>query len=262
MRLCLEELKLQHENNFEQLNTLNARLKDLDEQGLVLTLAAFADDSLGELLTAYMFKNAAAKQLVSGYDAPLGTFSAKINAAFALGLITEGQYSDLQHLRKVRNFFSHTWEPINLDNVKVKSHILALNFSNLIDTYPSDLRVKLETSISALLLELKAVITSAHKQRKSARPIASRLYAGLASGTESDFDLCLLKIEQILQRVELVEGEERRFLLHLKKMWIEKTLRSIGKGPKADVNGKILKLFTFVSPEETKFENIYEGYRE
>lgn len=246
---------------FEQLNTLSVRLHGLNEQGLVLTLAAFADDSLRELLLSYMFDNAATKKLVSGYDAPLGTFSAKINAAFSLGLITPGQYSDLDHTRKIRNIFSHTWHEVSFETPDVKKHILALSYSNLHLEPPKTLREKLETSTSSLLLELKIAITRIAKERKNPAPLASRIYAGIPGEGESNFNLCISKLGEINEALKVASGEEKRFLTHTKKLWIEKCLRVISHSSEDIKSLYIIKLFEFVSPEETKFSNLYEGYR-
>ncbi|MDO8715109.1 MAG: hypothetical protein Q7K13_11675 [Polynucleobacter sp.] len=249
------------EEIFEQLNTLSARLHGLNEQGLVLTLAAFADDSLRELLLSYMFDNAATKKLVSGFDAPLGTFSAKINAAFSLGLITPGQYSDLEHTRKIRNIFSHTWHEVSFQVPSVEKHILALSYSNLHLVFPNTLREKLETSISSLLLELKVAISRIAKERKKPVPLGSRIYAGIPGEGESNFNLCISKLGEISEALEVTAGEEKRFLTHAKKLWIEKCLRVISHSSEDIQNLYIGKLFELVSPEETKFSNLYEGYR-
>jgi DNA-binding MltR family transcriptional regulator len=249
------------EDIFEQLNELNVRLHGLNEQGLVLTLAAFADDSLRDLLFAYMFRNTATKKLISGYDAPLGTFSAKINAAFALGLITPGQYSDLNHIRTIRNMFSHTWGQISFENIDVKKHILALNYSNLHLEFPVTLREKLETSTSSLLLELKIAISRITKERDNPIPLGSRIYAGMTGESESNFNLCISKLSEINQNFEAATGEQKRFLTHAKKLWTEKCLRVIAHSSKDKKNLYLLKLFEYVSEEETEFSRLYEGYR-
>ncbi|ENO85857.1 hypothetical protein [Thauera aminoaromatica] len=248
------------EDIFEQLNSLNVRLHALNEQGLVLTLAAFADDSLRDLLFAYMFKNTATKKLISGYDAPLGTFSAKINAAFALGLITQGQYSDLNHIRTIRNMFSHTWGQIAFENIDVEKHILALNFSNLHLEFPATLREKLETSASSLLLELKVAISRIAKERDNPIPIGSRIYAGMPGEPESNFDLCISRLGEINQAFETATGEQKRFLVHAKKIWTEKCLRVIAHSSEARKDLYLFKLLEHVSPEEAKFSYLYEGY--
>jgi len=248
------------EDIFKQLNDLNARLHDLNEQGLVLTLAAFADDSLRDLLFSYFLKNSASKRLISGYEAPLGTFSAKIDTAFALGLITPGQYSDLNHLRKIRNMFSHTWTKITFESEDVEKHIKALSFSNLYLEFPHNLRLKLETSLSSLLLELKVAVTRISKENGQAKKFGSRIYAGMPGDPEDNFELCIKRLSEIASNFEQSRGEEKRFLIHSKKIWTEKCLRVISELSKEKRYIYISRLFELVSPDETNFKNIYEGY--
>jgi hypothetical protein len=46
-------------------------LRNLDDRGLVLSLAAFAEDALGSLLREFMIPSEATKQLLEGFNAPL-----------------------------------------------------------------------------------------------------------------------------------------------------------------------------------------------
>jgi len=48
-------------------------------------------------------------------DGPLGTFSAKVDVAFALGLLSEKSRRDLHNLRKVGNEFAHNPDDIDFD---------------------------------------------------------------------------------------------------------------------------------------------------
>ena len=45
---------------------------------------------------------------MDGFNAPIGTFSARILAAFALGIISEREYRECSTLRKIRNQFAHS----------------------------------------------------------------------------------------------------------------------------------------------------------
>ncbi|EET1893609.1 hypothetical protein FK741_005263, partial [Escherichia coli] len=111
------------DNLFNDLNKLNGYLDSLDERGLILSLAAFSEDALGKMLLTFMLDNKASKELIEGFNAPLGTFSSRIKACFSLGLITEGQYKDLELLRKIRNKFSHSWENISIEDQDISQQI-------------------------------------------------------------------------------------------------------------------------------------------
>lgn len=63
---------------FGRLNSLIGLLGDEDDRGLVLSMAAFAEDILGRLIRAFLLDVKAAEEIVSGFNAPLGTLSARI----------------------------------------------------------------------------------------------------------------------------------------------------------------------------------------
>lgn len=93
----------------DELNSLLESLHEHDERSLILNLAAFAEDTLERLLLNYLRESKQAKELVAGFNAPLGTFSARIRAAFVLGLMDRDDYLTLDLFRKIRNKFAHSW---------------------------------------------------------------------------------------------------------------------------------------------------------
>jgi hypothetical protein len=58
---------------FEAVNELNKVLDDMDDRGLILSIAAFAEEALGYLLTSYFLDEPASLQLTNGFNAPLGS---------------------------------------------------------------------------------------------------------------------------------------------------------------------------------------------
>ena len=93
--------------SLDSLNRFLFVIDKQDDRAMVLSLATFVEDSLGRLLIAYLRTCKATKELVEGFNAPLGTLGARIKAAYALGLLTVEQYKDIEILRKVRNEFAH-----------------------------------------------------------------------------------------------------------------------------------------------------------
>nr|WP_245341640.1 MULTISPECIES: transcriptional regulator [unclassified Rhizobium] len=77
------------------------------ERGAALAAAAMLDDQLGKVIEAFLIPNKGSQALLSGFNAPLGSFSARIAAAFGLGLISEAEYRECELIRKVRNEFAH-----------------------------------------------------------------------------------------------------------------------------------------------------------
>lgn len=139
---------------YGNFNALGPLLDEQDDRGLVLSLAAFAEDALGGLLKAFLLQVPASGQLIDGFGAPLGNFSSRIKAAYSLGLVTKSQFDDLEQLRKIRNLFAHTWQPISLGDQRVLGHIRSMNFASYLHAYPETPTDKLRSSGYALLLAI------------------------------------------------------------------------------------------------------------
>ena len=162
---------------FGNLNILQKSIRSLDERGLILSLAAFAEDALGLLLKAFMLPTESTKQLLDCFNAPLGTFSARIKATYSFGLITKGQYEDLEHLRKIRNEFAHSWQPIDFSHPKIAAHIKSMNYSSFDENFPETPLDKVRASISSLLIEIRSAAHQIEEQGKRVQVIGSRLMA-------------------------------------------------------------------------------------
>lgn len=85
-------------------------LDDLNKEtarGAVLVAAAYLERQLGEIVASFVVEGRPAKDLLEGFNAPLGTFAARAAAAEAMGLISADEFGDLQRIRKIRNEFAH-----------------------------------------------------------------------------------------------------------------------------------------------------------
>jgi hypothetical protein len=155
--------------DFDSLNRFNRLLNKHDERGLALSLAAFAEDTLGRLLLTYLVDGKQSKDLVDGFNAPLGTLATRMKAAFAIGLLTKDQYEDLEVARKVRNLFAHDWEGVNLDRADIRSMIGQLHgYTFDGTTMPTDPRQRLQHSIANILMELRIQIAQHRKHNRRA----------------------------------------------------------------------------------------------
>lgn len=76
-------------------------------RGCVLISCSYLDDVMRQILQGFFIEGKIGVQLIEGFNAPLGTFSTRISAAFALGLITEREFKELTTLRRIRNRFAH-----------------------------------------------------------------------------------------------------------------------------------------------------------
>lgn len=89
------------------------------DRGAALVGAALIDLRLADTLRAFTVSGAAAKDLLDGGTAPLGTFSSRIKATFALGLIDNSERFECDIIRKVRNEFAHRAHGVGFDDRKI-----------------------------------------------------------------------------------------------------------------------------------------------
>jgi mannitol operon repressor len=124
------------------------------ERGAALAAAAMIDDQLGRVIEAFIVPNKGAQALLSGFNAPLGSFSARIAAAFALGLISEAEYRECELIRKVRNEFAHQIK-VSFKTEKVAGLCGQLQLSaKSYDNVHIDTRGQFTTAAVALILSL------------------------------------------------------------------------------------------------------------
>jgi len=201
---------------FGGINLLNKSLDDLDERGLVLSLAAFAEDALGQLLKAFLLPNEATDQLLEGFNAPLGTFSSRIKAAYALGLIEKDQLDDLERLRKMRNEFAHSWRPIDFENPRISAHIKALNYSSIDDKFPETHREKVQSSLSAVLVELRSSTNQIQVKGERVKLRGSRLFALIGGDINRQIEQAEKQVSGLEENLKSATGEKAAFfkMLH------------------------------------------------
>ena len=206
-------------NPFEASNRLGEITQDLDERGLVLTLAAFAEEALKDLLSAFMLTGKASDDLLEGFNAPLGTFSARIKAATAFGLLTPRQQENLERLRRIRNEFAHSWEPVTFNDQAVSAHITALQFIPLIEDFPNTRLEKVRTCISAALVEIRSTTSQIQKNGTGARSLGNHLVPGLIDDADR-VTVCADKLSEIDGELPEAAGERRGFLLAQRERWL------------------------------------------
>lgn len=105
----------------DDLNKFLGMLHRQDDRAVVLSLASFIEETLGQLLLAYFRDCRQTRELIEGFNAPLGTLSARIKASYAFGLVNEVQFKDMELLRKTRNAFAHDWQGVSLERNDIKS---------------------------------------------------------------------------------------------------------------------------------------------
>lgn len=147
--------------DIDSVNRFYAIARRHDDRGLVLSLSAFAEDSLGRLLLTYLKEGKPSRELVEGFNAPLGTLSTRIKAAHALGLLSREQYDRLELARRIRNKFAHDWEGCSLERQDIKAMIGKLRVETFDGTpFVGSTRERLMASIFDVLIEIRVLTGS------------------------------------------------------------------------------------------------------
>ncbi|MBU1182375.1 MAG: hypothetical protein ABIJ52_13055 [Pseudomonadota bacterium] len=94
------------------------------ERGSVIIAAAIMDEGLEQLLKAKLIPSSEKNdELFNGAYAPLENFSAKIDLAYRMKLITLKRRSSLHLIRKLRNDFAHSHIYIHFESHKMHSRV-------------------------------------------------------------------------------------------------------------------------------------------
>ncbi len=105
--------------DLEELSSFFTELQQETDRGLPLVSAALLDEKLLESLQSFFCAGKASERLLLEPNAPLGTFAARIDACFALGLIDEHEYQEISLIRRIRNLFAHSRHGLSFSDEKV-----------------------------------------------------------------------------------------------------------------------------------------------
>ena len=86
--------------------------------------AALLDHLLEQVLRHHMI--AKPEESLFGAYGPLSSFSAKIDIAKSLGILTAGEAADLHRVRKIRNAFAHSLEELSFRDQSIRAHVRQL----------------------------------------------------------------------------------------------------------------------------------------
>jgi DNA-binding MltR family transcriptional regulator len=111
--------------------------KETDRAAVIL-VASLMEHSVGVLLKNFLVANSGREDdLFDGPNAPLSNFSARIDMAHRLGLISSKFARDLHLIRKIRNEFAHNLQECNFNNGAVRSRVQQLvSSSDMVNKNP------------------------------------------------------------------------------------------------------------------------------
>lgn len=94
------------------------------DRGAVIVAASILEENLGEILKAFLLRPSTKKDdLLDGAYAPLGSFAAKIELSFRLGIIRQPIRQQLMLFKSIRNDVAHRLSVASLQDEKCRSRL-------------------------------------------------------------------------------------------------------------------------------------------
>ena len=97
------------------------------DRGLPLVAAALIDELLAGSLRNFFVQDRSGEKLLDGATAPMGTFSARLQLCYALGLIDDYEKSEIDLIRKIRNHFAHARHGLSFADASINGLCTSLS---------------------------------------------------------------------------------------------------------------------------------------
>ena len=166
------------EPEFVQFGEFLATFNKESDRGAALVAASMLDERLEEILHSFFVETTASRDLLAGFNAPLGTFSSRASASFALGLIQENEFKEITLIRKIRNEFGHGWEPMSFSSERIAALTRQLPWGHPPEyEAESTLRERFNAAVAMLLVGLMWRVRLVRKERRALKvwPYKTRL---------------------------------------------------------------------------------------
>jgi hypothetical protein len=125
----------------EWLEAIHREFAIESDRGAAIVAAAMLDDALKSLLKKRLCPPASKdRSILERYDAPLGSFAARIDAAQQLGLVSKHFARDLHLIRDIRNDFAHAPQSCRFDTSPTVDRVTALEKASDINSRYPDTR--------------------------------------------------------------------------------------------------------------------------
>jgi len=151
-------------DKFDEVYSFRQRLSEESDRGCALMAAAYLDEELKKLLQKSFVNDKKIYNEILDHSAPLGSFSARIDLAYLLGLISKKSRRDLHLIRKVRNAFGHSSQKLTFADRAIAARCKELYHVG-VDT------AKPRAKFSRVVMGVLAII---HSQIYLLKPIKAR----------------------------------------------------------------------------------------
>jgi len=117
----------------DESQALYAALQDEREIACVLLSASFLDHCLATLLSRHFIESSVSNKLLDPRGGVLGTYAARSDLCYALGLVAKPVYQNLIVIGMIRNRFAHSHWTVAFADEDIERWCLELNFPAFIE---------------------------------------------------------------------------------------------------------------------------------
>jgi DNA-binding MltR family transcriptional regulator len=139
------------------------------DRTIVIVSAASLDTHLRQLISSFLINDKKQVKRLLDPERPLGSFGARIGAAYCLGLISEDEYHDLRIIQQVRNNFAHELSISFADN-EIRNLCNTLELAKVSPSLPSvrppGPRTSFVDSVIELVAHMRVRIVKAEQNRR------------------------------------------------------------------------------------------------
>ena len=156
------------------VNSFLTEFQDESDRAAAVLGPAMLDELVKELLNAIFVSRELAAKL-TGKMMPIGTFSARITLAQAIGLISDPEARDLHRMRDIRNKFAHQLHGLSFDTHSIRDscgNFFLIEESRQIpknegffQDYPQHARATFNLEVTLMVSKLKDRIAKASRVR-------------------------------------------------------------------------------------------------
>jgi DNA-binding MltR family transcriptional regulator len=111
---------------FVNVKTVLEELTAATDRGTMIVGGSMLDEILALYIQSRLVDNPKVINDLIRESGPIGTFSARINLAYGMGLLTEDQFADLHTIREMRNAAAHSSIPIGFDVDSIRDKAMCL----------------------------------------------------------------------------------------------------------------------------------------
>ncbi len=102
---------------------------------VIVVSCAYLDACLGSILEKHFLRNSATERLLDVRSGGLGSFVARADVCYALGLIPKQIYQDLQVLATIRNQVAHHHLMLSFSSSEVAKECKSLKYAELLERW-------------------------------------------------------------------------------------------------------------------------------